>query len=270
MLSAAAGPGAGAAQPATADDYAGINRELESAARDFEAALTDQLGPRRRVVDAAAGYLAGQGVLLSVDLADTWFRAGSGDTPIGDELTHLDRIPDMVHDILTELDLGLSRHQVQDLDALREVRDAQKVERAAQRALRRKLREARLALQRGSGSEGEEAVRDRIDDLRAELEASEKREQTLSREAAERRTSLDAPRPPDAPPMEPGALDRAVSEALCRTAFGAVPDGQHVNVVVRQADQVRYSVFTLADVRRCRRGDASPGDLLELGVRYGP
>lgn len=105
-----------AASPRAPEDYPQIRRELRIGADVLRAALDDAVPESRRVVDVETGYLAGQGVLVIVDLVSPWLRIDGRSIDIAPEITGLERIPDMVHEILTELNLGLPRHQVEDLE----------------------------------------------------------------------------------------------------------------------------------------------------------
>jgi hypothetical protein len=269
LLTALLWPGIGtAADPpvSTPAPAATITAELEQASEFLRTALDDALAPGLTVVDVETGYLAGQGVLVIADLARPWYRLDGGAIDIDADITSLEQIPDLVHDVLRELDLGLSRHQVEDLQALRGLRDAQQAVRAERRALRgelRELRRQRMAAE-AAGATAELAELDRqLMALEAQLETAAERERSLEREAARQRGATTPAQPPVAPPA-PAKLDRAVSRAVCDNVIGfsAVAGDEHLNVVVRQADTSRYYVFALQRVRACQSGDIAAAELL--------
>jgi len=159
-------------------------------------ALDDALPQGLSVVEVETGYLAGQGLLVIADLV-SWYRRQGGALDLDDGITRLEQIPDMVHDILRELDLGLSRHQVDDLQALRGLRDEQQAVRAERRALRGELRELRRR-RTAADADGAAAEVARLDGeltaLEARLEAAAERERRLEREAERKRGAVAAPR----------------------------------------------------------------------------
>jgi Spy/CpxP family protein refolding chaperone len=272
LNAATAAPSAATAASArTPEDFAAIRREMRIGADVLRAALANALPESRRVVKVEAGYLAEQGVLVIVDLASPWFRFDPRSIDIDSEFTHLEHMPDMVQDILGELNLGLSRHQVADLKELREIRDAQRGVRAEQRALRRELRELRRQLQRAGSAAEADALHTRIETLETELAAAEDEERTLDQDAVVVRDTLDAPSPRagDAA-AAPARLDLAVAESVCSygATFRSLSAGQHLNVLVRQAQVSRYYVFEMKQVRACRDGGLTPEEMLEAGFGY--
>lgn len=248
--------------------------ELERSRTLLRSALDDALPQGLTLVDLEMGYLSGQGVLVIADLARPWYRRQGGGLDIDAEITSLEQIPDMVHGILRELDLGLSRHQVDDLHTLRGLRDDQQAVRAERRVLRaelRELRRQRLAAQ-ADGAAAQLTELDRqLSALEARLEAAAERERALERAAARKRGEVAAaPSAPPPPPPPPAALDQAVARVMCGTELDitAAAD-EHLNVVMRQADTSRYYVFALNRVRACQRGDIETEELLADSVRYG-
>jgi len=249
--------------------------ELERGRAALRRALDDALPQGLTVVEVETGYLTGQGVLVIADLARPWYRRHGGGLDIDAEITSLEQIPDMVHEILRELDLGLSRHQVDDLNTLRGLRDEQQTVRAERRALRAELRELRRERMSAAadGTAAEVAALDRqLTALEARLEAAAERERALEREADRKRDKVAAaPAAPPTPPPPPAALDQAVARVVCATDldFTAAAAGEHLNVVMRQPDTSRYYVFGLERVRACQRGDIEAQALLAGSVRYG-
>ena len=218
------------------------------------------------MVGVEAGYLAAQGVLVIVDLASPWYRLDARDVDLAPELSSLEQIPDMVHEILAEMNLGLSRGEVAELQALRSIRDQQQALRAEQRALRARLRELRRERLRAPPDRAQSLSR-QIDALDSELAAADARERALAAEAGSLRVDIDG-QPAAAPAaVDRQTLDAAVAGVVCRHGAGVElrDDPGRFNVVVRQADSTRYYVFPLDRVRACAD---DPAALLEDGLRY--
>lgn len=237
-----------------------LRRELRIGADVFRSALTEHLADDRRVVEVEAGYLAGQGVLVLVELTRPWLLGPDGANP---EIAHLEQIPEMVQDILSELRLGLNPRQAEDLQELREIRETQREIRAEQRELRAQIREKRRELLRADTAEAE-ILRREIDELNRNLTAAEDEERTLEAEAATVRDSIGAASG-RAHRKSLGDLDQAVARTVC--AYGATfrspAADEHLNVVVRSASPTRYYVFRIADTRACHAGDLNSETLLQ-------
>lgn len=246
-----------------------LRRELRIGGDVLRAALTDMLPEPRRVVAVDAGYLAGQGVLVVVDLASSWLHPQITRPEMDPHITRLEQIPDMVHDILEDLNLGLSRHQRQDLHELREIRDAQRAVRAEQRALRGELRARRRALL-DAGNERAAQLQREIDTLNASLAAAEAEERSLVEDAGAVRHTLESPDPDAAVGSMPADMDLAVAESVCGygATFSSLAADEHLNVLIRQGDVSHYYVFPMAMVRACQAGGLSPEALLEKGHSY--
>ena len=251
--------GVAAAGDRAPQGYDDLGRQLRLSGNALRAALDDALPDGVRVVGVEAGYLAGQGVLVIVDLASPWYRLDGRDTDLAPELSSLEQIPDMVHEILTEMNIGLSRGEVAELQALRGIRDEQ-------RARLREFRRERLR----APPDRAEALSREIDGLEAELAAAEARERALTADAETRRVDIDG-----LPARAPAALDRqtldaAVARVVCGYGAGLElhDDAERLNVVVRRADATRYYVFPLDRVRSCAGDAAEPASLLEDSLRY--
>ena len=261
--------GVAAAGDRAPQGYDDLGRQLRLSGNALRAALDDALPDGVRVVGVEAGYLAGQGVLVIVDLASPWYRLDGRDTDLAPELSSLEQIPDMVHEILTEMNIGLSRGEVAELQALRGIRDEQRALRAEQRALRARLREFRRERLRAPPDRAEALSRE-IDGLESEFAAAEARERALAADAETRRVDIDG-----LPARAPAALDRqtldaAVARVVCGYGAGLElhDDAERLNVVVRRADATRYYVFPLDRVRSCAGDAAEPASLLEDSLRY--
>ncbi len=265
----------GAPAPAASRDpegYPAMRRELRIGADVMRAALAESLPESLRVDRVEAGYLVEQGVLVLVELTRPWLRLQDGRVRIDPETARLEDIPDMIHDILAELDLGLTPHQQEELEELRAIRESARAVRAEQRALRAELRERRRALLRVEDAETAAAVGADIERLRAELEALNQEELELEREADALRREMIEGLPAEEPEagVEPTTVDDAVARAVCGygATFRSVPADQRLDVVVREPEVTRYYVFRMDRVRACQAGDIDAQALLRQGYRY--
>ncbi len=265
----------GAQAPAASREPAGypaMRRELRIGADVMRAALAENLPESLRVARVEAGYLVDQGVLVLVELTRPWLRLQDGRVRIDPDTARLEDIPDMIHDILAELDLGLTRHQQEELEELRAIRESARAVRAEQRALRAELRERRRALLRVEDAETAATVGADIERLRAELEALNQEELELEREAdALRREITDGtPAEESQDGVEPATVDDAVARAVCGygATFRSLPADQRLDLVVREAELTRYYVFRMDRVRACQEGNIDAQALLRQAYRY--
>lgn len=270
---AATGAAAGAAEATPSNPPGGhttLRRELRIGADVMRAALTDLLPESRRVAEVEAGYLAGQGALVIVDLASPWFGLDNRRLDTNAGIAGLEDIPDMVHDILRELNLGLSSRQVEELDELRDIRETTRSVRAEQRSLRAELRARRRALLQADGAQAEALERE-IDTLQASLAAAEEEERALERDAGSIRDTLQRAEPEVSATGEmPSDLDLAVAEAVCSygATFKSLARDAYLNVLVRRHEGSRYYVFRMAPVRDCQAAGLTAEALLEASPVY--
>ncbi len=163
-----------AAHARTVPELEKIQRELRVAEEVLGAALRDHVEDRMKISQVHAQYLARQGVLVSVNVTTPWisFRTpGENTLEIEADLQRLNEIPEMVHDILSQLDITIAPYQPEELEELRSLRDEQRSLREEQRRLRSRLREQRRALVRAQGSDERESIARGLPELEAELAA---------------------------------------------------------------------------------------------------
>lgn len=278
LMSMAAAAGTAAAEAThVPEGYQQILGEMQIGADVLRAALAEAWPGARRVVDVEAGYLAGQGALVIVDVASPWFRRGGGELDLDPDITSLDQIPDMVQGILRQLDVGLSRQQAQELNELRQLRDSRREAQARQRAVRAELREKRRLLERSDDTQATRALRQQVDALEAELATAENDERSVARKVTAARDSLN--RPPPAPADSrsehsdgeiDGEIDRVVTQAMCSygSTFKSLQDDEQLNVLVRRDSGSRYYVFQMGRVRACQNGALTPEALLSESFSY--
>lgn len=241
-------------------DEGELRRELRIGADVFRSALSENLADDRRVVEVEAGYLAGQGVLVLVELTRPWLLDPGGVNP---EIIHLEQIPEMVQEILSGMRLGLNPRQAEELEELREIRAAQREVRAQQRALRAQIREKRRALLRADNAAAADLRRE-IDELNRQLAAAEAEERELESEAATARDSIGAASARERRKTL-AELDGAVARTVCGygATFRSPGADEHLNVVVRASGSSRYYVFRIADTRACHAGQLDAEALLQ-------
>lgn len=256
--------------PRLPDQPDGIARELRVGADVFRAALTDAMPEERRVLDVEAGFLAHQGVLVTAEVADPWFHGRAID--IGRDITSLEQIPEMVQEILSDMNLGLTTHQAEELKELREIRDAQRRVRAQQRELRAERREKRRALLRRENESASDTLRRQIDELDQQLAALQGEERALEADVRAARSEIGEGSTPPGDATAQARLDQAVAEAACNygATFRSLPADQYLNLVVRQPGSSRYYVFRMGEVRRCQVGELTAEQLLAESFAYPP
>jgi hypothetical protein len=265
-----AAAGAATAPHRAPDDYPQIRRELTAGAAVVQAALADALPEELRVSDVEAVYLAGQGVLLPVELRRPWFHRSDGELHL-DGIDSLEQLPDLVRDLLEQLDRALAtpfetQPGVDPGAGAEEVRDRLDAVRTEQRALRAALTARRRALLDADAARAR-VLREEIGALEEQLAAATREERTLERRLAR----LDPAGDPegDAPRL-PAELDRSVATAVCSygAGFDSVDGAEHLDVLVRLGDTRRVYVFELTAVRRCQAGGIDTDMLLQESRRY--
>lgn len=260
-----------------------LKREMRIVEDVFDAALGDVPGVRVGAVEA--DYLAGQGVLLSLSLRTPWLGPAGHGPMQGQRVVRIVRdrdmavpVPDMVHEILADLELNLDvpmfAHRALDLSALREIRDEQRALRNQQRKVRQRIWGARL--QMAEGERGEDAA-DTVAALEAELQRLEDEDDALearidaeyeqlasTREVEEVEVSATAEAAPAAD------FDTALARAVCDygATLKSLPRDEHLSVRVRERDGDTFHVFGFDDVIECQRGAVTPEELLGKGVSY--
>ena len=260
-----------------------LQQELRVAEDVIEAALDNV--PDLRVSGVEADYLAGQGVLISLSVSTGWPGSGYGRRVvriIRDEDISVP-IPEMVHEILADLELDLptmGRHPP-NLAPLRELRSEQRELRNQQRKVRNRIWAARLDAATGSDAgdagtvaalEGEmqrleaeeDALEERIDAAyerlaSREVEAAETVEQD---EEARTGSASDGTSAPD--------FDTALARVVCDygATLKSLPRGERLSLRVRRHAGDTFHVFRFEDVIACQRGEMTPETLLDNGVSY--
>ena len=259
-----------------------LKREMRIVEDVIDAALRDVPGVRVGAVEA--DYLAGQGVLISLSLRTPWFgpRHGQRVVKIIRDQNMTVPVPDMVHEILADLELDLDipmlAHRSLDLSALRELREEQRALRNQQRKVRQRIWGTRLEMATGEGGgEGGGDAGDTVAALEEELRRLEEEDDALEAridaeyenlrsagDVAEVEVSAtaEAPQAPD--------FDNALAQAVCDygATLKSLPRDEHLSVRVRERDGDTFHVFRFDDVVGCQRGAMTPGELLGKGVSY--
>ena len=255
-----------------------LKREMRIVEDVIDAALRDVPGVRVGAVEA--DYLAGQGVLISLSLRTPWFgpRHGQRVVKIIRDQNMAVPVPDMVHQILADLELDLDVPMLAprsvDLSALRELREEQRALRNQQRKVRQRIWGTRLEM---AGGEGEEDAADTVAALEEELRRLEDEDDALEAridaEYEELRSAPDVEEvevsaTAEAPP--PADFDAALAQAVCDygATLKSLPRDEHLSVRVRERDGDTFHVFRFDDVVGCQRGAMTPDELLGKGVSY--
>lgn len=255
-----------------------LKREMRIVEDVIDAALRDVPGVRVGAVEA--DYLARQGVLISLSLRTPWLGPIQGQRVVKIIRDHdmAVPVPDMVHEILGDLELDLDipmlAHRSVDLSALRELREEQRALRNQQRKVRQRIWGSRLEM---AGGEGGEDAADTVAGLEEEMERLEAEDDALearidaeyeklasARDVAEVEVSTTAEAPPAAD------FDAALARAVCDygATLKSLPRDEHLSVRVRERDGDTFHVFRFDDVVGCQRGAMTSDELLGKGVTY--
>ncbi|MEZ5557354.1 MAG: hypothetical protein R3E86_02230 [Pseudomonadales bacterium] len=260
----------------TPDDLDSISKELRIGADVFRSALTAALPAGTRLARVEADYLAHQGALLTLDLATPWLSLDADDNARIDArvgLDSLDQLPDMVQDVLAELQIDIAPYAPEDLAELRQLRGSQRDLRAEARDVRARRRAAERELAR---LEAHDQEPERRDALRAEIEVLDKDLAAIDGEYE----ALDADitrvyaAAGGSDRSDAGAADQqlseAIGEAVCSygATFRSLGSQQYLTVLVRRPEHKRVFVFKMEHVNDCRRGDGDAARLLERSDQY--
>ncbi len=256
-----------------------LQQELRVAEDVIEAALDNV--PDLRVSGVEADYLAGQGVLISLSVGTGWPGSGYGRRVvkiIRDEDIHVP-IPEMVHEILADLDLELPsfEHRPVDLAPLRELRQEQRALRNQQRKVRNRIWAVRLETASGSdeedGARTVAALEEEMQRLEAEEDALESRidaeyDQLASTREIEEVVEVEPAGASDEPPAPD--VDAALAGVLCDygATLKSLPRDEHLSLRVRGGSRDAFHVFRFEDVLACQKGALTAEELVGKGTRY--
>jgi hypothetical protein len=261
-------PLASAREPA---DLEAILQELAIARDVFRSALGHAVGPRLKVTGLEAEYLPKQGVLISMSIVQPWIDVESfkdRSIDLSTEVQTLHDVPELVAEIMTELNMAIAPYDPIVLEELRELREEQKVVRAAQRKLRAQLRDARRAKNRSDDAAAE--LDEHIADLETELDALVDDYEALNADIDELYASLKE-EPADGP-AAPGAveIDVAVAETACNygDTLKSLGSQEYLTLAVDLQGSRRYYAFRREQLNECRRGNLSAEQLLARAWRY--
>lgn len=250
-----------------------LRHEMNVAREVIPTALANT-AQRVRVVDAEAIYLAGQGVLLDMDMA-RWPASRMGDF----EVTAIDQIPHVVQEIVANVQLAIAPYEPEDLAELRELREEQREVRNQQRELRRELRRLRAEHAREPDyigiplpGETKTVMAQGIREREAELEALDGEYQALERDIDKQYEQLRALRQSDAPAEEPATRDLTDAVGTVACDYGgtlkSLPDDEHLTFRLRRGRESAFYVFRKEDLVACRRESIAAPELLSRASIY--
>ena len=254
-----------------------LRQELRVAEDVFEAALDNV--PDLWVSGVEADYLAGQGVLISLSVRTGWSVHGKRVVRIIRDEDVTVPVPEMVHEILADLELDLPSfgRRPPDLEPLRELRQEQRALRDQQRKVRERIWQVRLDMasgaREGDGAETVAALEEEMRRLEAEEAALETRIDaeydglTPVREI-EDATEVEAPGATGETiaPNFPTTLARLVCDY--GATLKSLPHDEHLSLRVRRRTGNTFHVYKFEDVIDCQRGAMTPEELLGKGVTY--
>lgn len=253
------------------DDIDTKLQELQIARDVFKSAISHAVGPHLSVTGVNAEYLPQQGVLVTMNVVQPWIDVDQfteRSIELGNEVQTLHDVPELVYEIMTELNMAIAPYDPDLLGELRELREEQKVIRSAQRNLRSQLRGARRSKNRAEDDAVE--LDEHISELERELDALVDDYEALNNDIDALYAQLQARR---SQPQSAGAaasIDEAVAETTCNygDTFKSLGSDRFLTVAVRVAESTSYYAFQMEHVYDCRRGDISAARLLEHAWSY--
>lgn len=257
------------AKPAA--DIEAVLQELTIARDVFRSAMSQAVGGQYRVTGVDAEFLPQQGVLVTMSVVQPWIdvdQFSERSVELSRDVETLHDVPELVYEIMTELNMAIAPYDPELLEELRELREEQKVVRSAQRALRSQLREARRAKNRAEDDATE--MDEHIIELEVELDALVDDYETLNGDIDTLYAQLQERR--RTPDQTSAALnvDQAVAETACSygDTFKSISSQKYLNVTVRLSESTNYYAFKMENVYACRRGDITADRLLDRGWQY--
>lgn len=272
LLSAALPSQVSQARPVT--ELEPIVRELRIAEDVFRSAMANSIGGPVKIINVKSQFLARQGVLVSMRVVVPWidvdeFTRRSID--IGSDVESLHDIPEMVHEILAELNIAVAPYDPDELEALRDLRAEQRKLRNEQRDLRSKLRDVRRKRNREDDEDSVDDLDDEIADLDNELNGLEDEYQLLDDDIDEQYLRLQDLRSNYSDrSLTEANLSQAVGETACNYGgtFKTLGSQQYLTVALELTDTTKYYVFKMEHIAACRRGEINPVKLLERSYLY--
>ncbi|MCZ6619821.1 MAG: hypothetical protein O7E57_17000 [Gammaproteobacteria bacterium] len=254
----------------TVDNLDAIVREMEIAKEVFRSSIGNSISEEIRISSVDAQYLAGQGVLISIDVVRPWFKINKpGQHPYADFYSNVE-IPEIVQKIFMDLRISVPPYDPEELDELRELRSEQRELRKEQRELRAKTRVKRRELVRADDTDEREEISEDIVDLEQELRAVDAQIDALNTDLDAQYKRLSEARSKNSITNTRLDIDAAVAETACNygSTFKTLGTQKFLTIAVSQRNLIRYFVFKLEHIGACRRGDIDPGELLDRSDVY--
>ncbi len=253
------------------DDIDTRLQELQIARDVFQSALSHAVGPRLRVTGVNAEYLPQQGVLVTMNVVQPWIdvdQFSERSIELGNEVQTLHDVPELVYEIMTELNMAIAPYDPELLEELRELREEQKVVRSAQRNLRSQLRETRRSKNRAEDDTVE--LDEHIAELEVELDALVDDYEALNGDIDALYSQLQERRRQPQAEGAAASIDEAVAATACNygDTFKSLRSDRFLNVAVRVAETTSYYAFQMERVRECREGEISAAQLLSGAWSY--
>ena len=278
LLSAVATIFAAPADAREIADLQDIKRETRIVSDVIRSSLRDQLNGDVRVTSISAEYLARQGVHVSVTLNTPWLKIdGSGEPSFdfhGD--VRVVEIPEMVSNILNDLQLNIPPYEPEALEDLKALREEQRELRRDSRELRSDLREKRRDLVRADHGHEEEELKEEIASLEKQLQTVEVQYNELTSEIDATYDELKAPsvRAPATQVVknqqEPVDVPLTIAQTACDygSLLKSLKSDEFLTISIRRSKSVEYFAFQMDHVRECGRDNMRAERLLTLAYQY--
>lgn len=255
-----------------------INRDMDVIENIFASVMRQATRDRVRISNVRSDYLAGQGVLVTMDVSASriYINRFNNDIQIDADIQSLSEIPEMVQEILSELRIAITPYEPEELEELRELRTEQGKARRHRRNINRSLYEQRKKLVRTTDEDEQEDIQELVDELKDELEALSAQEAVIDSSVEDQLQRLRElsrrykDRQSEATTEATTNLAETVAEAVCAygSTFAFLSANQFVTVGLNKHNEIEYFTFQIDNVRNCQSGDIDNETLLARAYVY--
>ncbi len=251
-----------------------INRDMDVIENIFASVMRQATRDRVRISNVRSDYLAGQGVLVTMDVSASriYVNRFNNNIQIDADIQSLSEIPEMVQEILSELRIAITPYEPEELEELRELRTEQRKARAHRRNIARSLYEQRKKLVRTTDEDEQEDIQELVDELKDELEALSAQEAVIDSSVEDQLQRLRelSRRYKDRQSEATTNLAETVAEAVCAygSTFAFLSANQFVTVGLNKHNEIEYFTFQIDNVRNCQSGDIDNETLLARAYVY--
>ncbi len=254
------------------DNLQAIQREARIVADVIKSALRQEGGDSLRVSSVEAQYLADQGVLLTVNLNTPWLGMEDRGEAWNYGRIAIPEIPQMVEDILNDLQINIPPYEPEALEELRDLRGEQRSLRQEQRKIRAELRKQRREMARSDDADKRRDLAEEIRDSEAELEELDHQYDDLARDIDLQYQQLRNYQEGGPPPANAPAPDMDVLIARTACDYGgtlnSLHEQQYLTISLRRGQSLKFYAFKMQHINQCSRRNIQPEQLLRDSFQY--